>query len=53
MEMALYMKKPERIMEKKQESIALLLEKLSINMNIKTELSNPFESKPLPESLIQ
>ena len=51
-EMALYMKKPERIMQKQQESIAMLFEKLLVNMSIKTEPSNPSEPKYLSESLI-
>ena len=40
-------------MQKQQESIAMLLEKLSMKMNIKTEPSNPPEPKQSPESLIQ
>ena len=31
----------------------MLLEKLSVNMSIKTDPSNPSEPKPSPESLIQ
>ena len=53
MEMALHMEKPERIMQKQQESIAMLFEKLLVNMIIKTEPSNPPEPKYLSESLIQ
>ena len=51
--MALDMEKLELIVQKQQESIAMLLEKLSMNMSIKTESSNPLEPKPSPESLIQ
>ena len=40
-------------MQQQQEFIAMLLEKLSMNMNIRTESSNPPEPKPFPESLIQ
>ena len=47
------MEKRELIVQKQQESIAMLLEKLSMNMSIKTESSTPPEPKPSPESLIQ
>ena len=51
--MPLDMENLQLIAQKQQESIAMLLEKLSMNMSIKTESSNPPEPKPSPESLIQ
>ena len=51
--MALDMENIELIVHKQQESIAMLLEKLSMYMSIKFEPSNPIEPKPSPESLIQ
>ena len=51
--MTLDMENLELIVHKQQESIAILLEKLSMNMNFETEPSDPPEPKRTPESLIQ
>ena len=53
LEMVLNMEKLELMLQKQQEFIAILIEKLSMNVNIKTEPLKPHEPKPSSESLIQ
>ena len=51
--MVLNMEQPEPLLKKRQESIVMLLEKLSMNVSIKREAPNFPEPKPSPESLVR
>ena len=46
------MDKPELLLQKQQKFITILIEMLSMSLNVKMELSITREEKPLPDSLI-
>ena len=50
--MVMDMDKPELLLQKQEKSITILIEMLSMSLNVKMELSITREEKPLPESLI-